>query len=67
MKENVGQADRIVRSIAGPALILAGYARLGGRDGEPAGLAAMIAGALLIESAITRVCPVNAVAGIDTR
>lgn len=67
MKENVGTADRIVRSVAGPALIAAGYARLGGRHGQPAGLAAMMAGALVVESAVTRVCPLNAALGIDTR
>jgi hypothetical protein len=67
MKENVGTADRALRSLVGPALLGAGYARLGGREGRTAGLTAMIAGALIIESAITRVCPVNAMLGIDTR
>lgn len=67
VKENVGTTDRIIRSIAGPALVLAGYLRLGGKAGDPTGLAVMIAGVLLIESAITRVCPVSAAAGIDTR
>jgi hypothetical protein len=67
MKENVGTADRAIRSVLGPALVLAGYARLGGRHGNPLGLAAMIAGTLVLESAITRVCPVNAMAGVDTR
>jgi len=67
MKENVGTADRIVRSIAGPALMAVGYTKLRGRRGRPAGLMAMIGGALLAESAITRVCPLNALFGIDTR
>jgi hypothetical protein len=34
---------------------------------ENVGLAAMIAGTLVAESAITKVCPVSALAGIDTR
>lgn len=67
MKENVGTGDRIFRSIAGPALMTIGYTRLGGRRGRSAGLAAIVAGVLLIESAITKVCPVNALLGIDTR
>jgi hypothetical protein len=67
MKENVGTTDRAIRSILGPALVVAGFTRLGGRSGRLVGLAAIIAGTLVIESAITRVCPVNAVAGIDTR
>jgi hypothetical protein len=66
MKENVGTVDRVLRSVAGPALVVIGYSRLGGREGRPAGLAALTAGVLMIESAITRVCPVNALVGIDT-
>ncbi len=67
MKENVGTADRIVRSLVGPALLALGYTRLGGREGRTAGLAAMILGTSTLESAITKVCPVNAMLGIDTR
>lgn len=67
MKENVGNKDRIIRSITGPALMVAGYTALGGRKGTAAGLATMIFGALVIESAVTRVCPLNAAFGIDTR
>jgi hypothetical protein len=67
MKENVGTADRVARALVGPALMRLGYARLGGHYGRVAGLAAMISGALIIESAITRVCPLNALLGIDTR
>jgi hypothetical protein len=67
MKENVGTRDRIFRSAVGPALMALGYTRLGGRAGRLAGLATMVAGVLTIESAITRVCPANAMLGIDTR
>jgi hypothetical protein len=67
MKENVGTEDRVMRSLLGPALVVAGYTRLGGSRGRLAGLAAMVGGALIVESAITRVCPLNALLGIDTR
>lgn len=67
MKENVGRIDRIGRFIIAPAVMALGYTRLGGYAGDPRGLATMIAGALLLDSAITRVCPVNALLGIDTR
>lgn len=67
MKENVGKVDRIGRSVIGPALMGFGAIRWGGNRGEPAGLVAMVAGALIVESAITRVCPINAALGLDTR
>lgn len=67
MKENVGSADRAARSILGPTLMLLGYLRWGGSSGRLKGLGAMLAGALVVESAVTRVCPVNAWLGIDTR
>jgi hypothetical protein len=67
MKENVGKLDRAIRSVAGPGLIFLGYSRLGGQEGRPVGLLAMLAGVGLIESAITRVCPMSALLGIDTR
>lgn len=67
MKENVGTEDRMVRSLVGPALMAAGYTRLGGREGRMSGLAAIVLGALTVESAITKVCPLNAVLGINTR
>lgn len=66
MRENVGGWDRLGRAIIGPALVGAGYGFLGGRNGRLGGLAAMIAGALVTETAITRVCPLNEVVGVDT-
>jgi hypothetical protein len=66
MKQNVGPEDQALRAAVGPTLMWLGYSRLGGRQGHAAGLAMMIAGALVIESAITRVCPLNALLGIDT-
>ena len=67
MKENVGKKDRIMRSLVGPALMVVGYTTLEGCKGKFSGLATMIFGALIIESAITKVCPLNAAFGIDTR
>lgn len=67
MKENVGTIDRTARSIVGSALLSLGYKRWGGDHGETAGLLAMAGGVLLLESALTRVCPLNALLGVDTR
>lgn len=67
MKENVGSTDRVVRSVLGPAMVLLGYARLGGDAGKPLGLLTMLAGIGIIESAITRVCPLNEALRIDSR
>lgn len=66
MQENVGGADRALRLVAGPALIGLGYTLLEGRNGSTAGLLTMVAGVLTLESAITRVCPVNQLVGLDT-
>jgi uncharacterized membrane protein len=67
MKENVGGADQLLRTVIGPALITAGLTRLGASTGRTAGLLALVGGALILESAITRTCPVNAALRIDTR
>ena len=66
MKENVGGADRLGRAAIGPLLFILGATALNGRKGAPLGLLAMIGGALIAETAITRVCPVNELIGIDT-
>lgn len=67
MRENVGRIDRVARAIIGPALTAIGYTRLGGAEGRLAGLAAMFVGTALVDSAITRVCPLNGLLRIDTR
>jgi hypothetical protein len=67
MKENVGRKDQAVRSVVGPMLMGIGYWTFGGNQGRFWGIFAIVAGALITESAITRVCPANALAGIDTR
>jgi hypothetical protein len=67
MQENVGGPDLAARVVAGPALISWALGPGGARRGRTAGLAALVAGALVVESAITRTCPLNALVGRDTR
>lgn len=67
MKENVGTIDRALRGIMGPSLIFLGYTRWGGHNGHPPGLLAMMAGTAIMESAVTRVCPLSHALGVDTR
>ena len=67
MRENVGRADQTLRSFVGPFLLYAGYDLLNGKRGTIGGIAAMVFGALITESAITKTCPLNALLGIDTR
>jgi hypothetical protein len=67
VQENVGGVDLAIRSVVGPALMVAAFRPLGARNGRWAGLAALVSGALVTESAITRTCPLNALLRIDTR
>lgn len=66
MKENVGGAELAARSVAGPALLMAGLTVLGARQGRPAGLVALVWGAMVTETALTRTCSVNGLIGRDT-
>lgn len=66
MKENVGGAELVVRAIAGPALLVAGYTLLGGHQGRGRGLFVMLWGAVVSETALTRTCSVNGLLGRDT-
>jgi len=67
VKENVGDTDQRVRSVVGTALVGAALGPLGARSGRLPGLVALVSGALLLESAVTRTCPLNEWLGIDTR
>lgn len=67
MQENVGDRDQQLRWFLGSGLVIAALGPLGAREGRLRGLGALVGGALVIESAITRTCPVNAWLGIDTR
>jgi hypothetical protein len=66
MKENVGGWDRRIRSIAGPILLGVGTRMLARRRSPIGGVAAMLAGAMLSQTAMTRVCPMSAALGINT-
>lgn len=67
MKENVGKKDQLIRSFVGPGLMVMGYFFLKGQKGNLGALASIVAGSLITESAITKVCPVNYFFGLDTR
>lgn len=67
MKENVGKQDQLIRSVVGPGLLVLGYFFLRKKKSSLGGIASIVTGTLLAESAITRVCPVNEFFGIDTR
>ena len=66
MQENIGRIDRVVRSFVGPALTGLGYMQLR-RGNLVLGAAGVALGAVIIETAVTRVCPFNAILGLDTR
>jgi len=65
MQENVGNTDRLLRIGIGASLATIGLLRL--KSGHVGPALFLAAGALLLESAITRVCPVNSLLGLDTR
>lgn len=65
MQENVGNTDRLLRIGIGASLATAGLLQL--RRGRLGPALLFASGALLLESAITRVCPINSLLGIDTR
>jgi len=63
MKANVGTIDRIVRALAGAALLAFGI--LGGLA-SPWNYVAMGAGAVFLLTALIRFCPPYALLGIST-
>jgi hypothetical protein len=65
MQENVGGGDRWTRVVIGSGLASAGLYFIGKRPLAPALL--LSGAALVLESAWTRVCPVNTLLGVDTR
>jgi hypothetical protein len=66
MQENIGNLERWLRVAAGGALVLGGARALGAR-GALAPALVLASGALVLETALTRVCPLNALLGVDTR
>lgn len=73
MQKNVGGYDRIARLGIGPVLVLVGIAALvgwislaTGTLGVAIAALAIVVGAVLLVTALTRVCFVNSLLGIDT-
>ncbi|ELY92035.1 YgaP family membrane protein [Natrinema altunense] len=73
MQKNVGGFDRGIRVVVGPLLVLIGIAALGGLLSLTAGslglalaVIALVSGAVLTTTAVTRKCPINARLSIDT-
>ncbi len=67
MQENVGRTDRIVRALASTAMIGLGLSGLFRGRRIALSVTSLLAGVVLGETAITRVCPLNAALGVDTR
>ncbi|WP_254532599.1 YgaP family membrane protein [Natrinema gelatinilyticum] len=68
MKHNIGSADRVVRLIGGALLVVIGVASLAGllEFGTVAGVGAVLIGAIFLGTALTRVCLVYRLLGIET-
>ena len=65
MRENVGRIDRIVPTLIGARLRAGGH--WGGLKGHRTAVFGVALGGFLLESALTRVCPVSTLFGVDTR
>lgn len=65
MQPNVGVADRVLRSVAGPSLFLSALGPLGAGRGHLHGFVGVVASGLVTETGIGRVCPVNPVLGLE--
>ncbi|WP_254525661.1 YgaP family membrane protein [Natrinema caseinilyticum] len=68
MDHNIGSADRIVRLIGGAVLIAIGVASLVGLlgFGTVAGVGAVLIGAVFLGTALTRICLVYRILGVET-
>ena len=66
VRENVGGPERVLRATIGPALVAWGWLILGPTRRQSGPVALMIMGVLVTETAVTKVCPISAVFGIDT-
>jgi uncharacterized membrane protein len=65
VKENVGRTERIVRIVVGASVAAASLTQI--RRHPILALVGAVAGALVTETGVTRVCPLNTAFGIDTR
>lgn len=64
---NVGSFDRILRIILGAALLALPFVWGGIAPQAVAGIAAIVAGLVLIVTAIVKFCPIYGVLGLRTR
>lgn len=67
MQENIGRVDQVIRGLVGATFLALGYKVFGAQRGKVGGLISMIAGALVTESALTRVSFFNRLFRIDSR
>jgi uncharacterized membrane protein len=65
VKENVGRLDQIVRGVVGAGAVALALSQL--RKHPILGALGIVAGAMVTETAVTRVCPLNTALGLDTR
>ncbi|MDX8403902.1 MAG: DUF2892 domain-containing protein [Mariprofundaceae bacterium] len=63
MNSNVGTIDRVIRLVAGAALIAFGY--MGGLE-SPWNIVAMGAGAVFVLTAVIKFCPAYAIFGCNS-
>ncbi|WP_254522784.1 YgaP family membrane protein [Natrinema caseinilyticum] len=68
MQKNVGGIDRTGRLVVGAVAVLAGIAALTGfwAVGIVTAVVALVVGGILLVTGLTRKCPINDAAGIDT-
>jgi len=66
IKANEGGIDRALRVIVGAGLLVAAFVWLGASDVAPLGIAAAVAGAVLVITGAAGFCPAYVLFGIKT-
>lgn len=68
MRDNIGASDRALRLAAGGLLAITGLAVFGGllNLGALTGGLALMFGAVLVGTGLTRLCPLYKIIGVDT-
>jgi hypothetical protein len=65
-EKNESTADRLVRTVAGAALLVVSFASLGVTSGKPLGILAAVIGAVLLFTAATGSCLLYRLVGLNT-
>jgi hypothetical protein len=65
-EKNESTADRLVRTVAGAALLVASFASLGVTSGKPLGILSGLIGAVLLFTAATGSCLLYRLVGLNT-